>query len=323
MHAKRSWLIAAAAMVAVCGPGTAQTAVTGEPSAPLSAPAGGASSGSAAHETVTAAEEIAIARALAPLQLSHAQLAQLLPVLESAQAKLADLEQKEQARLNGHGAALEQARRDVLAGKGTGTRALEQFELARTTAAQRRAGLRTELVSSLRRALTTILTAPQSAQIAQSGQAVVMAQRMAARPGREGGGFGGPGGRGGFGGRGGAGREGGGTGNPMVDRLDRIRAMSPAEFQEFLQRGPGRGGRGRRGERDSAQAARMTALMNQVRSMPHSQYLLQRDQLAAQMMGGRGPGGATDPEAASNAFVDRYLLSPRAPAVVRGLMQAR
>jgi hypothetical protein len=97
--------------------------------------------------------------------------------------------------------------------------------------------------------------------------------------------------------------------------------MSPAEFEEFVQRGPGRGGPGRGPGRDPAELERFTALMSQVRSMPHSQYLQQRDQLAAQLMGGRGPGGAGDPEAASNAFVDRYLLSPRAPAAVRGLLQ--
>jgi hypothetical protein len=63
--------------------------------------------------------------------------------------------------------------------------------------------------------------------------------------------------------------------------------------------------------------------MNQVRSLSHSQYLLQREQLAAQFMGGRGPGSNSDPEAASNAFVDRYLLSPSAPVALRGLLQGQ
>jgi hypothetical protein len=161
-----------------------------------------------------------------------------------------------------------------------------------------------------------IITAPQSAQIAQSGQAVVMAQRMANRGGRGGGAAGGPAGRGG-------GRDGSGTGNPMIDRMDRIRAMSPAEFQEFTQRGSGRGGPGRGQGRDPQEAERLTAFMSQVRSLPHTQYLQQREQLAAQFMGGRGPGAASDPEAASNAFVDRYLLSARAPAAVRGLLQGQ
>jgi len=101
--------------------------------------------------------------------------------------------------------------------------------------------------------------------------------------------------------------------------MDRIRAMSPAEFQDFVQRGPGRGG-----ARDPQSAEQFTQFLNQVRSLSQSQYLLQRDQLATQFMGQRGPGGpmADDPEAASNAFVERYLLSPQAPSAVRGLMQA-
>jgi hypothetical protein len=315
MKASYSCLYAVAAAVGICGPATSQTAPTSTPVAPLSTPAADTAAERAAQEAMTAAEEIAIVRALAPLQLSRDQLGQLLPSLESAQARLTDLEQKEQARQAGQAAALEQARRDLLSGRGIGNRAVEQFNLARATAAQRRAGLRTELVASLRRALSTIVSASQTAQMAQSGQAVVMSQRTGGWRGGGGAGFGGPG-------RGG-GRGAGGSGNPMADRLDRIRAMSPADFQEFAQRAPGRDGNGRTGGRDPQERERMTAFMNQVRNMPHSQYLLQRDQLAAQFMAGRGPGGAVDPEAASNAFVDRYLLSPRAPAAVRGLLQAQ
>jgi hypothetical protein len=114
----------------------------------------------------------------------------------------------------------------------------------------------------------------------------------------------------------------------MIDRLDRIRAMSPAEYRDFLQRGPGRD---RGPDRvpapspDSGFRERREGFFNQVRSLPHAQYLLQREQLAAQFMGGRGfgLGGAPNSEAASNAFMDRYLLSPRAPVAVRGLFQAQ
>src|SRR5262245_59881869 len=106
----------------------------------------------AAEETLSAAEDIAVVKALAPLQLTRSQLSQLLPVLQSAQEKLAELDRTEQARLTSQSAALEQARRDLLSGKGTAVRAQEQFDLARTTSAQRRAGLRTEMVASIRRA---------------------------------------------------------------------------------------------------------------------------------------------------------------------------
>jgi hypothetical protein len=90
--------------------------------------------------------------------------------------------------------------------------------------------------------------------------------------------------------------------------------MSPAEFQELNQRMADR-----LGGQNSPQFQQQMALMNQVRSMPHAQYLLQRDQLAAQFGPGGGFGAAmagTDEESI-RAFVDRYLLSPRAPVVVR------
>jgi hypothetical protein len=67
--------------------------------------------------------------------------------------------------------------------------------------------------------------------------------------------------------------------------------------------------------------------MDQVRNMPQSQYLLQRDQLAIRTLGqGRGSFGATltgDSEEAARAFVDRYFLSRRVPAVVRDRLQTR
>src|SRR5207247_5741976 len=118
--------------------------------------------------------------------------------------------------------SLEQARRDLLAGTGSGSRATQQFALAQWTAAQNRASLRADLVSSLRATLEKIVTPEQTAEMAQSGQAALMAQRMAGwRAGGGGGpvgwagagGFGGPpggapGGPGGSGGPGG--RDGGG-----------------------------------------------------------------------------------------------------------------
>jgi hypothetical protein len=312
MNNGRSWLIAALAAVGVSGPGAAQNPVPAPP--PAVAPAApDPSLQPAARDTLDAADDIALLRALAPLQLSRSQLAQLLPLLESTQAKLTGLEHEEAERRATQRPALEQARRDLLAGKGTGARAQEQFVSLTTTAAQRRAGLRAELVASLRRALTTLLTGPQTAQLAQGGQAALLSQRLAGWRG------GGPG-SGGPGGRSPGAPGASGSGNPALDRLDRIRAMSPAEYDTFLQRRPG----GRNGQNPDA-AQRYLSLLDQVRNMPHSQYLLQREQLAARMqgLGGRGPGGASDPETASNAFVERYLLSPRAPGVVRSLLQAQ
>jgi hypothetical protein len=98
--------------------------------------------------------------------------------------------------------------------------------------------------------------------------------------------------------------------------------MSPADFQQFAQRQADRFG-----GQSSPQFQQYVTFMNQVREMPHSQYLLQRDQLAAQALGqGRGGFGAAltgNEREATRALVDRYLLSPRAPVVVRDRLQSR
>src|SRR5262249_52369885 len=156
------------------------------------------------------------------------QLSELLPALQGAQTRLTELDTKEAAKLAAWQGSLEQARRDLLAGTGSGSRATEQFSLAQWTAAQNRARLRADLVSSLRATLEKMLTPAQTAQMVQSGQAALLAQRTAAW---RGGGRGGPGGWGGPGG--GPGGPGGPGGGGPSGRLDRIREMSPAEFQDF------------------------------------------------------------------------------------------
>lgn len=272
----------------------------------------------AAQAALTASEDVTLLKALTSLGLTRAQLTELLPSLQGAQAKLTELDSKEGAKLAAWQSSLEQARRDLLAGTSSGSRASEQFSLAQWTAGQNRARLRADLVSSLRAALQKLLTPAQTAQMVQSGQAALLAQRTA---GWRGGGRGGPGGWGGPGG--GPGGPGGGPGGPggggPAGRLDRIREMSPAEFQDFAQRQADR-----MGGLTSPRYQQYVGLMNQVREMPHAQYLLQRDQLAAQSFGrgGFGPGGVSSDEAI-NAFVERYLLSPRAPIVVRDRLQGQ
>jgi len=277
----------------------------------------------AAQAALTASEDVALLKALTSLGLNRDQMTELLPALQGAQTRLTELDSKEGAKLAAWQSALQQARRDLLAGTGSGSRASEQFSLAQWTAAQNRTRLRADLVSSLRAALDKILTPAQTAQMVQSGQAALLAQRTA---GWRGGGRGGPGGWGGPGG-GGPGGPGGGPGGPggpgggggPSGRLDRIREMSPAEFQDFSQRQADR-----MGGLTSSRYQQYVGFMNQVRDMPHAQYLLQRDQLAAQSFGrgGFGPAGASNDEAIA-AFVERYLLSPRAPIVVRDRLQGQ
>jgi hypothetical protein len=301
-----------------------------------------AAASGAAAEAFEAAEDLAILKAVTSLQLTRAQLAELLPVLRGAQARLTELDTKLTEKLAAHRTPLEQARQDLLAGKSSGARAEQQYALALAAAQQQRAGLRADLVANLRRHLGKTLSAQQQQQLVQCGQIALITARMAT-PG---------GGRGPFGpgpGAGGPGRvstgetrrgnrqglerqgdgatrqrgsaEGGGRGM-FGGGLDRIRGMSDAEFQESMQ------SRAERfGGMNSPQFQQYLSLMNQVRSMPDSQFALQREQLMVQMMAmGRGaaiggPGG--NEEEAANAFVDRYLLSPRAPIVLDERLRAR
>jgi hypothetical protein len=282
----------------------------------------------AAQEALTASEDVAVLKALAPLGLTRTQLSDLLPALQGAQAKLAELDSKEAAKMAAWHGTLEQARRDLLSGKGNGARASDQFALVQWGAAQKRASLRSDLVSSLQATLEKILTPAQAAQVVESGQAALLAQRMAGwRAGAAGGrgGWGGPGGFGGPGGPGGAGNPGGPggvRGGGPGGEMDRVREMSPADFQQYAQRRAGRMG----GE-SSPQFQQYMTFMNQVRDMPHSQYLLQRDQLAAQALrqgrGGFGAALAGNEDEATKAFVDRYLLSQRAPVVVRDRLRSQ
>ena len=320
MRQYHHWLTATVVAWGAAGLAAAQSAPAGgeQPATPSSPPARALAA--AAEEALTASEDVAVLKALAPLQLTRTQLSDLLPALQSAQAALTEGEAKEAAKLAARQSSLEQARRDLLAGKGNGGRASEQFALAQWSAAQRRVGARADLVSSLRAALEKILTPAQAAQMAESGQAALLAQRMAGWRGGGPGGWGGSGrpGSGARSGSGGPGGPGGGGGGPG-GRLDRIREMSPADFQEFSQRQADRFG-----GQTSPQFQQYVTFMNQVRDMPHSQYLLQRDQLAAQSFGrgGFGAGAAGNNEEAIKAFVDRYLLSPRAPIVVRDRLRS-
>jgi hypothetical protein len=244
-------------------------------------------------------------KALAPLGLSRSQLSQLLPALRGAQVRLTEFDARESEKLATFRGTLEQAKRDLLSGKGTATRAQEQFTTAVTASAGRRAGLRAELVAGLRRTLDTLLSQQQMTLLTQNGQTVLFTQRTAAWRG-------GPGGPG-SGGQAGGPPGGGGPGGRGADRLDRFRQMSPAEFQQEADRMAGR-----MGGQNSPQFQQFLSQMNTIRNMPHSQYLLQRDQLAMQFMG-RGAMGAAlagSNDGAANAFVDRYFLSPRAPQVV-------
>src|SRR5438445_500819 len=178
MRRSHHWMMAAVVVWGAVRLAAAQAAPagTGQPTAP-SAPAAQGIDPAAAQEALTASEDVAVLKALAPLGLTRTQLSELLPALQGGQAKLAELDSKEAAKLAAWHGTLEQARRDLLSGKGTGARASDQFALAQWGSAQKRASRRADLVSSLQATLAKILTPAQAAQVVQSGQGALLAQR--------------------------------------------------------------------------------------------------------------------------------------------------
>ena len=121
MRQYHHWLTAAVVAWGAAGLAAAQSAPAGgeQPATPSPPPARAlAPAAAAAEEALTAAEDVAVLKALAPLQLTRTQLSDLLPALQSAQATLTEVEAKEAAKLAARRSSLEQARLDLLAGKG-------------------------------------------------------------------------------------------------------------------------------------------------------------------------------------------------------------
>src|SRR5436190_546429 len=125
MRESRYWLVVAAL---ACGAGRLAASPAAEQPAPAADPA-------AAQATLNSSEDVALLKALMSLGLSRTQLSDLLPALQSAQTRLAAQDAKEAAKLAAWKSSLEQARRDLLAGTGSGSRATQQFALAQWTAA--------------------------------------------------------------------------------------------------------------------------------------------------------------------------------------------
>src|SRR3954447_16932250 len=99
----------------------AVTALSVLPVAPASGavlPQGAAAVQQTAAETAKMAEDLAVLKALAPLGLTRSQLSQLLPALQGAQTRIQELDAREMGKQSALGAPLEQARQDLLSGKG-------------------------------------------------------------------------------------------------------------------------------------------------------------------------------------------------------------
>jgi hypothetical protein len=255
--------------------------------------------GAAARETLTAAEDVTVLNSVNPLRLTAAQIQELLPHLRGAQNRLREQEAADTRSLAGLKEMLMQARRQLMTEGATASSAEQQVSLNRQSAAQRQAQLRRDLVASLRRQITTSLSASQQAQIVARGRQLMGAERATAvqqsRLTWPGGGAGGPG-TGGLGPGGGQGRM-----------LDRLRDLPQEQFDQMAPRMAGRFG-----QPGTPEYEQNLRLLQRVRRMPADAYQQQRDQLGQQLFQARMQSGtAENPDAAVDAFITRYFLSPR------------
>lgn len=293
------------------------------------------------------ADDLFISRVFAVIKLSPSQAGRLAPVLEQAQAKMKEVEDREAASVARLRAAAEDARKRALAGAAPAATLDQQYTTAVQNSATLRENTRTTQVTLIRARLASILSPDQMAALQEQAQ---LAARQREQDdllnqfanGERGGGpiefsgraldrmreipqdqwdamrqrmTRGPGGRGGFGppggrGFGGPGGPGGGPGGPG---------------------GPGggrRGGPGGGGADDPVAAARrqqaeargqqMQAFMERVRTMSPEEYAASRSQLALQYFdqqrGGRVRGSA---DSQLNDFISDYLLRPTAVRAAR------
>jgi hypothetical protein len=266
----------------------------------------------------TAAEDLAVTRIIAELKLTPAQMRQLLPTLEAAQAKLAAQVAEAHRALTAYQPKLEEGRRALLAGKDASTRAEGQAaEQAQRSDAERRT-LRADWVRAIRRSLGQVLTAQQQALLGEAAHRAAQREENARWYARAA-----------------SGRGGGGQIGSIGRSLDRIRGASEAQYPEerfriarrlvrMSEEGNRRPGSEERelsptNPEDQRRLAPYYQLMDRVRQMPDSQYRQARGDLALQLWSARGDPGvsSTDREAAIGAMIDRYFLSPRMVAVMR------
>ncbi len=329
--------IGLAVLMALPAGGAARAAET---AAAPAAPAVSAATGpAAAAEAAALAEEIAVLRAVKALRATPEQLAALEAAARGAQERLTQQTQTDWKTLAALRDPVLQARARLLplqadpndprvvAALGVDQRVSD----AQRAAARAQQGLRDELTNSLLQQFETLLTPAQRAAVVGQGRGLVMADRAAQDQQRQarqqqwqrtmgaaGGPAGGPGGPGG--GPGGGGQAGGGRNNPSR-MLDRMRGANADDYQR-MSRGIAR----RFGDEGTPGYQNALTMMDQTRNMSPGQFRRQAgnlgSQMSAAMAAARSPQNAAYTISAQNAaeaWVRRYLLSPRAPAALKEL----
>lgn len=326
----------AGALIAAPVGATAQQAAK---AAPLAVPAVSAAPAGMTRDVAALAEEIAVLQAVKPLKLTADQLVSMTTAVTQAQERLAQQAQTDLRPLAALREPTARARRQLLPEGvdlsdlqlGPALLADQAVTNAQRAAQQNQARLRGELTAALRQQLETLLTPAQVAGIAAQGSAILVAERAeqdrqraqrlqqfqqaaAARgiaPGGPGAGGGNGGGRGGRGGP-------GGPGGPQ-GLMDRLRGMNPDQYQRLS-----RGIASRFGDEGTPAYQNAVAMMDQIRSMPDDQFRQQRADLAQQLGAGMASANpaAISADHAQDTWIERYLLSPQAPAAFRDLSAA-
>jgi signal transduction histidine kinase len=324
------------ALVALPHRVTAQQAAGTPPTAAV------ASATSSAGDGAALAEEIAVLRAVKPLKLTPGQLAALTTAVTQAQERLAQQTQIDLRALAALREPTARARQQLLP-QGvnlndpqlvTALMADQQVMNAQRAAAQNQARLRDELSVTLRHQFKTLLTTAQAASMVAQGQARLVAERVAQNQQRQqwqqamaarSAAADGPGasrangarrwGPGGPGGRGGPGPQ---------DMMDRLRGMDSDRYQQ-MSRGLAR----RFGDEGTPAYQNALALTDQIRSMSEAQLRGRRTdlerQIGAGMASAQSAARAADTISADHAadsWIQRYLLSPQAPAALKDLAAA-
>jgi hypothetical protein len=272
----------------------------------------------AEQDALQAAEDLAVTRVIAGLRLTAAQMRTLLPVLEGAQAKLKQQEKEAGQALAPLQPRLAETRRALIAGKDASTRAEGQIAEQIRVNADKRRQLRSDLVSSVRRQLSTLLASEQQPLLASTARSMEMQQRTAR-----------------FRIAAADGRRGGGPVGWVARQLDQARGAAASNYdQERIQiamrlANPDRG-RGNRGQTSLSptdpspqQLAPYLALMDRLRQMPDAQYQQQRADLALQALAQGGGAAPADTEAQISDLIDRYFLSPRMVSTLQERLSGR
>jgi hypothetical protein len=307
----------------------APVAAPAQQSAPAPAPPAvgtKADAAAAARDALLAAEDLAVTRVIAGLRLTAAQMRTLLPALEGAQTRLKQQEEEALRALAPLQPRLEETRRALIAGKEASTRAEGQIAEQIRVSADKRRQLRADLVSSIRRQLSPLLSAEQQTLLASTARTMDRQERsarflLAAMTGR----------------------RGGGPIDRMGRQLDQVRGASADNYPQERLRIAMRmanldGGRGDRGQSSpppnpndpsvQQQLAPYLGIMDRLRQMPDAQYQQQRADLALQIWSqrgdtnGRGGETAADADAQINELIDRYFLSPRMVVTIRERLAA-